>query len=111
MGEKGAKQSSDGAIAAEALVADLASLGEVSARKMFGGFGVFHESTMFALIDSAGVCFLRADDQTSSDFEQAGVERHGRMPYWQIPSDVRSNDAELIRWARSALEAATRAKG
>ena len=110
MGEKGSKQTQTGANAAEALVDALGSLGHVTSRKMFGGFGVFCEDTMFALIDPSGATFLRADDTTAESFETAGSSRHARMPYWQIPASVLSDDNELLEWARSALEVAQAAK-
>ncbi len=97
-------------VAAEALVADLSPLGEVTARRMFGGYGIFHESLMFGIVDPAGRCLLRADDATREAFESAGSERHARMPYWVIPTEVRASDGELVPWARRALDAARAAR-
>ncbi len=39
----------------------LASIGGVSSRAMFGGYGIFHEGTMFALISKASLYF-KVDD-------------------------------------------------
>ncbi len=110
MGAPGSKKSPAAAEASAALVDDLAPLGEVSARPMFGGFGVFHGSVMFAIVDPQGGCFLRADETTSADFEAAGAERHARMPYWLIPPAVRSDGSELVTWASRALTVARAAK-
>ena len=41
MGEKGAKMTGAAADFAAAVVQDLAPLGDVRERKMFGGFGIF----------------------------------------------------------------------
>ena len=62
MGEKGAKEGQDAAAIVEQLLRDLAPLGDVSSRKMFGGYGIFEGSTMFALVNSQGELFLKADD-------------------------------------------------
>ncbi len=62
MGEKGSKHSEAGAAAAAAVVDDLVELGDLRGKKMFGGFGLFCEDTMFAIVDPAGIVFLRADD-------------------------------------------------
>jgi len=109
VGEKGDRQSAAGVQACAQLVADLAPLGELTARKMFGGFGVFCDGVMFAIVDSQGDCFLRADQATSEEFVAAGSKRHGRMPYWQIPSRVRRDSVTLLARANQALEVARRA--
>ena len=81
MGEKGSRQTPAAADTAEVLVDVLAPLGHVTSRKMFGGFGVFCEDIMFALIDPSGATFLRADATTAQNFETAGSSKHARMPY------------------------------
>lgn len=110
MGEKGARQSATGAEMAEWLLDDLASLGDLTTKKMFGGFGVFADGVMFALVDSAGGAFLRADDATSTKFAEAGSEAHGRMPYWRIPQAVLDDSTSLTQWATTARDVARAAK-
>lgn len=88
----------------------LAPLGNVTVRNMFGGCGIFLDSTMFALIDRSGGVFLRADERTSARFEEAGSARHGKMPYWQAPDEVVDDRETLLGWARQALAAAQGAK-
>ena len=61
MGEKGARQSDQAAETAQGLVDDLLSLGEVTSKKMFGGFGIFESGLMFALVDSEGSAVSRVD--------------------------------------------------
>ena len=41
----------------------MAPLGPARARPMFGGFGIFMDETMFALVTRQEVLHLRADDQ------------------------------------------------
>ncbi len=110
MGEKGAKQSQAGADMAARLVDELAPLGDVTAKKMFGGYGLFEEGVMFVLVDSAGTAHLRADDTTSEKFASAGCEPHGRMPYWQIPTAVLDDPDQLVEWATTARNVARAAK-
>lgn len=110
MGENGAKQSAAGAAMAERLVDELATIGDVSSKKMFGGYGIFDDGVMFALVDASGNPFLRADDTTSSAFEAAGSEAHGRMPYWRIPAEVMNDEERLRDWAGRARDMARAAK-
>lgn len=102
MGLKGARYSEQvGEFAAE-LVEELDSLGAVSWRKMFGGAGVFVDGSMFALIDSDARLHLKVDDSNRAQFEAAGSEKHGRMPYYSVPADVLEDDAVLLEWARGS---------
>ncbi len=50
-----------------------ARIGPVSARRMFGGHGLFYDGLMFALV-SGGTCYLKADDATRGKFEAEGSE-------------------------------------
>ncbi len=50
----------------------LAPLGPVTARRMFGGFGITLDGVMFALI-ADDVLYLKVDDRTRPDYEAAGA--------------------------------------
>ena len=110
MGEKGTRQSTAGADMAERLLDELAPLGDVTTKKMFGGYGVFADGVMFALVHSTGGAFLRADDATSPTFTAAGSEAHGRMPYWRIPQAVLDDSTSLTEWATTARDVARAVK-
>jgi DNA transformation protein len=110
MGEKGAKLSLDAADVCDQVVRDLTPLGDVSSRKMFGGYGIFESAAMFALIDSNGQVFLKVDDSNLERFENAGAEKHGRMPYYQVSQEVLENAEQLHDWARPSIAIAHAAK-
>jgi DNA transformation protein len=110
MGEKGAKLSQDASDICERMVQDLAPLGDVSSRKMFGGYGVFESDAMFALIDSKGGVFLKVDDTNRARFESVGAKKHGRMPYYQPPSEVFEDDELLRDWASASITIAHASK-
>lgn len=110
MAEKGSTFTADAGDEGAALAEALAPLGDVTTRRMFGGVGIFHDKQMFALVDSSGQSFLRVDDTNRSAFEEAGAERHGKMPYYAIPGDVRTDDDTLRAWAKDSIAAAGRAK-
>ena len=111
MGDKGARQGAAGADMAERLTTDLAPLGSVTSKKMFGGHGIFDDGVIFALVDSAGVPFFRADDDSVQKHGAAGSEAHGRMPYWSVPETILDDHDRLIGWAREARDMAKAAKG
>jgi DNA transformation protein len=110
MGAKDAQEQADTAAAMETFFDDLSSLIDVTSKKMFGGYGIFSDGVMFALVDPSGRRFLRADESTVGDFESADSDKHRGMPYWTVPDVVAADDAEFERWARRAAEVAHAAK-
>jgi len=110
VGKKGAKLSETATSEAHALVHDLLPLGPLDPKPMFGGYGIFANGTMFALIDPEGAAHLRVGPDTQLRYEQAGSVKHGRMPYWSIPTHVRDDTAALIEWATESLHVARAAK-
>ena len=106
MGQKGAKLTPEATALADTLVDKLATLEDVSSRKMFGGYGIFESGSMFALVTSDGIAHLKVNDTNRARFEEAGSERFGRMPYYEIPSSVLKNTRSLRNWARESLAAA-----
>lgn len=97
----------------------LGPVGNVSARKMFGGYGIYADRLMFGLI-ADNTLYLKVDAQNVAQFEGAGSEpflyqhksrsKPTRMSYYRAPGDAMDNPDELLPWAQSALEAARRAK-
>ncbi len=93
----------------------LADFGPCEARRMFGGFGIFHQGLMFALI-ADDILYLKADDDNRASFEAAGCERFSyykqereyRLSYYTAPEDFFDDPAARGQWARSAFDAALR---
>ncbi|NJB87127.1 DNA transformation protein [Lewinella marina] len=86
----------------------LADLGEITGKKMFGGYGFFHEGKMFAMVGH-GAFRLKVDDTNRQDFVDRGMEpfhsggKKKGMPYWEVPVEVIEDRAELTRWARKSV--------
>jgi DNA transformation protein len=99
----------------EFLLEQLAPLGPVTLRRMFGGAGVFCHGVMFGLV-VADALYLRGDEQNRAIFEAAGAPpfsyvRQGRaveLAYWRVPDQMLDEAEELLVWTRSALAAAQR---
>jgi len=94
----------------------LAPLGPVTARRMFGGGGLFLDGAMFALVVD-DVLYFKTDDANRPAFEAAGAgpftyERAGKsvaLGYFEAPEDLMEDAEEMARWARDAWAAARRA--
>ena len=103
MGTKGARATDASAASAERLQVGLASLGDISIRKMFGGYGVFEAGTMFALVDSQQGIFFKVDATNLERYQEAGSTKHGRMPYYRVPDPVLDDEPALQDWAQSSI--------
>ncbi len=104
MGIKGDKNTEDAKIAVELLSSKLQTIEGITTKKMFGGYGVFHEGKMFGIVDSKGKAFLKADDSNMADFEDMGAQKHGRMPYFSIPETIMSDIDELLRLTKRSIQ-------
>ena len=103
MGVKGSKLSSAASEQVESFVDRLLPLGDVTNKKMFGGYGIFESGKMFALVNSEGQIFLKVEDANREKFERAGSPQHGRMPYFQIPDEILEDNDRLLVWAQEAI--------
>lgn len=89
----------------------------VTARKMFGGDGLYRDGLMFALIVGDEL-FFKTDAQNVAHFERAGSRafayqsktRVVQMSYWFAPAESLESPAEMRDWCQLAYAAALRAK-
>ena len=101
---------------AELLREQLALLGRVTMRRMFGKTGVFCNGLMFGMVAN-DTLYFRVDDQNLEVFQEAAsvpplsYERRGRtidLSFWRVPERLLDEPEELVIWARAALAAARR---
>jgi len=94
----------------------LAQLGELTSRRMFGGAGLYSDGLFFGLIMDE-VLYLRVDDANRADYSSRGMAQfrpyvdrpHLSMNYYEIPADVLEDAAELVSWARRSVTVAKNA--
>ncbi len=99
------------------LLDELSTLGPVSGKRMFGGWGIFCDGLMFCLVID-DTLYIKADDGNREKFETAGCEKFGYMKkdkryylsYYQCPADAFDDSEALQEWAREGLAAALRNK-
>ena len=101
---------------AEFLREQLAPLGRVTVRRMFGKTGVFCDGLMLAMVTD-DTLYFRVDDHNRVAFEEAqsfpplNYESQGRtidLSFWRAPDRLFDEPDELVGWARVALAAARR---
>ena len=104
MGTKGDRLTNDASISSELLIDKLPSIEGITSKKMFGGYGIFHDGKMFSLVNSKGEIYLKADDTIVSKFEDAGATQHGKMPYFSLPKSVLLDQEILVLWAKESID-------
>ena len=100
------------------VVETLREFGAVTAKPMFGGWGLYHEGLFFALIAEDSL-YLKVDADNRAAFDRARlaafvyVTKDGdriEMTYHQAPPEALESPAQMTPWARLAYGAALRAK-
>ena len=100
------------------VIDQLAGWGQVSARRMFGGAGLYRDGAMFGLI-ADDVVYLKVDDSNRENFTGAGSSAFNPYPekgnkyvmsYYEIPADVLEDKELLGEWAECALAVAKNKK-
>lgn len=101
---------------AEFLREQLAAIGRVSMRRMFGKTGVFCDGVMFGMV-TEDTLYLRVDEQNRATFKEAeafpplNYKKQGStidLAFWRVPERLIDEPDELVAWARAALAAARR---
>ena len=94
----------------------LECLGQVTARKMFGGAGLYLDGKMFAIV-ADDVLYFKVDNTNRDNYENVGMgpfkpfdTKPQTMSYYEIPIDVLENRDELKTWAEKAYAVALNSK-
>ena len=101
----------------EFVTGQMAGLGAIASRRMFGGHGLYCDGLFIAIV-TGGRLYFKADAQTQPAFEARGVRRfaysaRGRavqLMYYEAPTEVFDDGQAMRDWGRLALQAAVRAR-
>jgi DNA transformation protein len=93
-------------------VESMSHVAPVSFRRIFNGYGIYHHGVQFAIVINDRLYF-RADDFSRSlyiakqmtPFLPFTIES-SESNFFQLPTEVLTDPAELIFWMRIAVEAA-----
>lgn len=88
----------------------LSPFGNITARAMFGGYGIYKDKIIFAII-ADDTLYFKVDDSNRPDYEnkhsepfsyEAKDKKNIVMSYWTVPLDVFEDNELLYRWADTA---------
>lgn len=101
---------------AEFLREQLAPLGRITMRRMFGKTGVFCNGLMFGMV-ADDTLYVRVDAFNKTLLQEArsapplNYQKQGQtidLAFWRVPERLLDEPEELVAWARAALAAARR---
>ena len=91
------------------IMEELSPIGDIKSRAMFGGYGIFHQGLMFALI-SEDALYFKVSESNHDMYKKAKSKPfpHG-ISYWEVPTDVLEENTRLHEWANISIEIAQEA--
>jgi DNA transformation protein len=100
----------------EHVVETMRRFGQVDAKSMFGGWGLYRDGVIFALI-AEDTLYLKTDAENRADFDARGlgpfvfVQKDGdtiATSYCRAPEDALESPDAMAEWARLGYAAALR---
>lgn len=90
----------------------------ISARAMFGGYGLYKDGIIFGLVVDDTV-YLKVDEENLKDYEkihshpfQYEMKNHKTttMSYWVLPDEIYEDKRQVEEWVEKSLAASKRMK-
>ena len=84
----------------------------ITSRSMFGGWGVYKDGVIFAILVE-GELYFKTDDTSRADFEKAGSHpftysrkdsKRVALSYWSLPLEVMENKKMLYQYIERSVK-------
>lgn len=89
----------------------LQDLKSVRLRRMFGGYGLYFDTTFFGILHRERLYF-KTDSDSRPQYRVHGMRafrpsaKQTLSHYYEVPPDVLEDAEELVRWAQQAISVA-----
>lgn len=106
-----AMQTENNAQFADELAQRLTEIGDVEAKRFFGGYALYHAGVQFAMVMKGSVYF-HVDDTTRIKYQQHQSQAFHYVSktkdiivnrYFEVPATPLESDTELVAWARESI--------
>jgi DNA transformation protein len=95
----------------------LSGFRNISARRMFGGYGLYSDKVIFALIIDDELYF-KADNDLALEYSKAGSypftyqknDKIVALSYWYVPAEIIENEDSLKDWFDKSLKVSIKSK-
>ncbi|MFH1508562.1 MAG: TfoX/Sxy family protein [bacterium] len=84
----------------------------ISSHRMFGGYGIYKNGTIFALILNEQLYF-KTDEKSEEYFRSRGSKpfkystkkkQNIKLPYWLLPEEIMDNKEALEEWVERSVK-------
>ena len=91
----------------------LADIPDIMSRAMFGGFGLYKNGIIFAII-ADGALYFKVNETNKSEYEKYGSKpftykmptgKLYEMSYWLLPEEIMEDREELSAWVSTSVAA------
>lgn len=103
----------------EYVMGDLfADLPGITSRPMFGGYGIYKNGIIFAIIIN-NTLYFKVGSTNKKDYESYSSEpfiyiapsgRKSVMPYWRLPDEILELREEIPKWVDKSIQVSKNAK-
>jgi DNA transformation protein len=82
---------------------------DVTARAMFGAYGLYHGGVFFGIVAN-GRLYFKTDEDSRPEYEKWGMgpfrasEKQTLRTYYEVPVDILEDDEALALWALRACQ-------
>src|SRR3989338_4322241 len=88
----------------------LAGIPGIASRAMFGGYGIYKNGKIFAII-ADGELYFKVGDSNRADYQKHGSKpfvydaqgKQMEMSYWQLPQKIMDNKDKVAIWVEKSL--------
>lgn len=90
----------------------------ITSRAMFGGYGIYKNGVIFAIIADDRLYF-RVTESNIDDYKHSGSEpivyqrgnhKKTTMPYWLLPEEIMEDPEKIPAWVEKAVQASKESK-
>jgi DNA transformation protein len=90
----------------------LADIPDITARAMFGGYGIYKNQVIFAIVVDDEL-YMKVGDNNRADYEKRGSHpfvytakgKEMSMSYWQLPPEILEESEIMSEWIEKSLAA------
>lgn len=98
----------------------MATIPDVTSKRMFGGYGLYQDGAIFAIITSDSELYFKTDDTLKETFKEyrshpfiyTGHKKRGpvEMSYWLLPEEIMEDREKLEKWINASAEVSRKSK-
>lgn len=98
----------------------LDGISDVASKKMFGGYGLYKEGIIFAIITADSELYFKVDETLKEKYKKYDShpfvytghknKKPIEMPYWILPEEIMENKDKIFEWVLESVVVSMKTK-